>query len=59
MTYRELANALAQFSDEQLNQAVTVYIQGVDDYYSVVGDYPLTFTEEDDVLDKDHPYLVI
>ena len=59
MTYRELANELAQFSDEQLNQTVTVYIQGVDEYYGLVSDYPLTFSEADDILDKDHPYLVI
>ena len=59
MTYRELANELANFSDDQLNQTVTVYVQGVDEYYSLVSDYPLTFTEADDILDKDHPYLVI
>ena len=59
MTYRELANQIAVLTEQQLNQDVTVYIQGVDEYYGLVGDYPFVFSNTDDILDTDHPYLVI
>mgnify|MGYP006435272301 CR=1 FL=1 len=59
MTYLELANELANMTPEQLNTDITVYVSGVDEYYSVVNDYPLVFSDTDDVLDANHPYFVI
>lgn len=60
MTYADLFEALKGFSAEQLNQDVTVYVQGVDEFYAVVGDYPLVESDETcDVLDPGHKYLVI
>ena len=61
MTYKELAAELARMTPEQLGMDVTVYVSGVDEYYSVVDDYPIVFSdaETDDVLDANHPYFVI
>lgn len=58
MKYRDLLTELQLLSEEQLNQDVTVYVSGVDEYYPLVPDYPWLFAEAD-VLDNDHPYLVI
>lgn len=60
LTYRELKAELDKLTDEQLNMNVTVYVTGVDEYYPLVGDYPFpTSTDECQVLDAGHPYLVI
>lgn len=60
MTYAELFEAMKSFSPEQLNQTVTVYVQGEDEFYPVVQDFPLVESDENcDVLDPDHKYLVI
>jgi len=69
MTYGELANELKGLTQEQLNMTVTVYVEGVGEFYPVVSDYPLVITDSnavdtaprayDDVLDNGHPYLVI
>jgi len=56
MTYKELFNKLCRFTPEQLNMDVTVYDSGDDEFYAVA-DYQIT--EEDDVLDKNHPFFVI
>ena len=58
MTYRELAQQLETMNETQLNSDVTIYV--LDEYYSVVDDYPLMYADSSiDVLDQDHPYLVI
>jgi hypothetical protein len=59
MTYSELAELISNMNNEQKSQTVTVYVSGVDEYYGLVGDYPVVESEADDVLDQGHPYLVI
>ena len=59
MKYRDLLTELQLLSEEQLNQDVTVYVSGADEYYPLVPDYPVAVSEADDVLDADHFYLVI
>ena len=59
MTYEELKNALNNFTEEQLQQDVTIFVSEADEYYSLVGDYPLCESEANDVLDAGHKYLVI
>lgn len=59
MTYRELAEYISNLSDEQQNSDVTIYVSGVDEFYSLVGDYPIVEHFGDDVLRHEHPYLVI
>ena len=59
MTYSELAELISNMNDDQKSQSVTVYVSGVDEYYGLVGDYPLVESESNDVLDQGHPYLVI
>ena len=46
---------------EQLEQDVTVYVSGVDEFYGLVQDYPIAVaqSENTDVLDPGHTYLVI
>ena len=60
MTYAELADTINSMTDEQLNTDVTVYVSGVDEFYSLSNDGSLMMsTDDNDVLDIDHPYLVI
>jgi|TARA_R110000851_G_scaffold43504_4_gene107501 hypothetical protein len=62
MTYAKLGEYIQSMTAEQLSMDVTVYVPGVgDEYYGLVGDYPIVDSvgEENDVLDKNHPYLVI
>jgi len=59
MTYRELAALIMEeFSDDQLDMDVTVYIADQDEYFPLAHT-PFAITSEDDVLDADHPYLII
>lgn len=56
MTYRELAQIISEkMTDDQKNCDVTVYYFNIDEFYSC---RCIELSEEDDVLDKDHPYLV-
>lgn len=60
MTWEDLKDMIKEFNEQQLKQTVTVYVSGVDEFYSVVGDYPLVESDETcDVLDPGHKYLVI
>jgi len=72
LTYRQLIEKLKELPDERLDDAVTVYLSGVDEFYALVSDYPFvvadsTVAVEDQkgpwdgtsVLDDGHPYLVI
>ena len=59
MTYRELAEYISNLADDQKDNNVTVFVSGVDEYYSLVGDYPIVEADNNDVLDYGHPYLVI
>ena len=60
MTYAQLAEKIRVMSDEQLNSDITVYVSGVDEFYSAVYYYPFSVSCDDTyVLDIGHPYLVI
>lgn len=60
MKYKELAELIASFSEEEKNQDVTVFVNGYDEYYPLVLDYPVCKTTSAcDVLDEGHWYLVI
>ena len=59
MTYRELAEYISNLTDEQKNSDVTVLVSGAGEYYSLVEDYPAVEADCSDVLDENHPYLVI
>lgn len=61
MTYNDLLDQLKEMTDEQRNMDVTVFVSGVGEFYSLVGDFPLVFADGrvNDVLDDGHPYLVI
>lgn len=59
MTYADLLKELQSFSEEQLKQTVTVYVQGVDEWYGLEhGDLRVT-DDTIDVLDPGHKYFVI
>jgi len=59
ISWKELKDLIEDFSEEQLNQTVTVYISGVDEYYGL-SDYPLVESDNTcDVLDPGSKYLVI
>ena len=60
MTWEDLKDMIKEFTEDQLKQTVTIYVSGVDEYYSPVGDYPLRESgAECDVLDPGSKYLVI
>ena len=61
MSWSELAEQIAKLTPEQAASSVTIYCQGLDEFYPVVGDYPFVEATEEftDVLDPGHPYLVI
>ena len=55
-TYRQLLEALLELSQEELDLSVTIYDSSREEYY------PLNYTgktEGDDVLDSDHPIMII
>jgi hypothetical protein len=54
-TYGELLVELQKLNPEQLNQTVTVYVQGLDEYYAT--EDGLLITDSNDVLDAGHAYL--
>lgn len=59
MTYAELKYMLNEFTDEELNQTVTVYVRGVDEFHGLNWDDMKTSDKDCDVLDPGHKYLVI
>lgn len=59
MTWEDLKDMIKDFSEEQLKQTVTVYIQGVDEWYGLE-ESDLRVTDDTiDVLDPGHKYLII
>ena len=55
-TYRQLLEALQEFSSDELDMHVTIYDRGREVYH------PLNYTgkcEGDDVVDADHPIMII
>lgn len=62
MRYRELKAVLATFSEEELDQDVTVMVSDGEDseFYPLLQEEPVrTTTDECDVLDPGHKVLVI
>ncbi len=60
MTYAELIENLQALPKDRLQDTVTVYVQGTDEFYPVVEDYPFNVSDETcDVLDPGHAYIVI
>lgn len=56
MKYADLLIALSVMNDEQLNSDITVYVPEWDEHFEA----NLVFaTEENDVLDIDHPIIRI
>lgn len=58
MTYRELKAFVESLSDEHLDCTATVYLEGKDEYIEV-NDTTFTVESEDDVLDDNHPILLV
>ena len=59
MTYNDLKHMLNEFTAEELNQTVTVYVRGVDEFHGLNWDDMKTSDDDCDVLDPGHKYLVI
>lgn len=60
MTWEDLKNAINGFTEEQLKQDVTIYVSSADEFYSLVGDYPLVESDNScDQLDLGSRYLVL
>lgn len=57
MTYRELKNWLDNRSKEQLDMDVTIYDTSEGEYFPLMR-MGVTAVA-DDILDKNHPYLVL
>jgi hypothetical protein len=55
MNWAQLAVEIANLTDEQRNTDVTIYIPGMDEFYATKERFFIT--TEDDVLNKNHPYL--
>ena len=59
MTWEDLKDMIKDFTEDQLKQTVTIYVSGVDEYFSPVsGDLGLS-GDACDVLDPGSKYLVI
>lgn len=59
MTYKDLGEYIKNLSPDQLNQDVTVYVCGTDEYYPLLNEHPVMEADADDVLNIASPYLVI
>jgi hypothetical protein len=56
MTWKELQAGIDVMDSEQINTDVTVHLVEDDEFLCVTG---IDFSPEDDVLDKNHPYLEV
>jgi hypothetical protein len=56
MTYRELATSILIMNDEQKDSIVTIFDTNISEFFPVAS---LSFSEDDDVLDKGHPFLIV
>lgn len=59
LTYRELIENLKALPDERLDDNVTVYVSGEDEFYPLREDYPFATAAQNSVLDDGHPILII
>ncbi|MBK6914989.1 MAG: hypothetical protein IPH11_15510 [Ignavibacteriales bacterium] len=58
MTYKELKDQLEDLNEDQLKMDVTIYDTEDDEFFGCYAPN-LSFSEEDDTLDENHPYLTI
>ena len=56
MTWTELRDKINNMSEEQRNTDVTFFDSNEGEFFALCR---LNFTSEDDVLDKNHPYLEV
>lgn len=56
ITYREIQNALAAMTPEQLDMNASVFVSDTDEYYPIK---VITVTKETDVLDANHPFFLV
>lgn len=56
MNWNQLAEMIAAMSEEQRNTTVTVFMPDDDEWYGISDVF---FTTEDDVLDRDHPFMEV
>lgn len=60
MTYKQLRDLINELSDEQLAMDVSVYMREAGEYFPLAPEpFAITDEEDEDVLDPDHPYLII
>jgi hypothetical protein len=61
LTYRELIKELQALPDARLDDNVTVYASGLDEFYTLVDGFPFCVADAtiNDTLDDGHAYLVI
>jgi len=70
LTYRELIENLKALPDARLDDTVTVFVRGPDEFYSLAEDLPFVVVDRtvpdesvyggrESVLDEGHAYLVI
>ena len=57
MTWAELALEIDNLTEEQKNTDVTVFVPGLDEFYATKS--RVFVASEDDVLDTNHPYLIL
>ena len=58
MTYKQLNQLIAGMTEEQSNQDVTVFVNGVGEFYAAQDELKES-SDECDVLDPNHFYLEI
>lgn len=57
MKYRNLLEMLQNFSEEELDNDVTILSNGIGEFYPVVT--AMFYADDSDVLDQGHPYLIL
>lgn len=55
-TYKDLLAALLELSEDELSMTATIYDKSFDAYYPIDN---TNKTEDDDVLDANHPVLIV
>lgn len=56
-SYQDLVNILKHLSEEDLQQAITIYMENMDEYFPVV--IEIHTVESTDVLDKNHKVIIL
>lgn len=56
-SYQDLLELLNTLSEEDLQQTITIYMDGIDEYLPVV--FELYNVESTDVLDEDHKVIIL